>query len=28
LGVLQSTEAPALAAHADAVSRYRERYGV
>jgi orotate phosphoribosyltransferase len=28
LGVLQSTEAPALAAHAEAVSRYRERYGV
>ena len=28
LQVLQSTEAPALAAHAEAVSRYRERYGV
>ena len=28
LQVLQSTEAPALAAHTEAVSRYRERYGV
>ena len=28
LQVLQSTEAPTLAAHAGAVSRYRERYGV
>jgi orotate phosphoribosyltransferase len=28
LSLLESTDAPALAAHASAVSRYRDRYGV